>query len=124
MKKTLLIAIVFILVVGAGWSFAWLRSRPKTLAVAERIDERGYPYTVRIRLEGQRYLTDLTFNNRLPVTVFNIYAGSDPSENVGIEWTELSRFKIVSDGEDEIISCEWNHHKAYWRAFGELQQSP
>ncbi len=124
MKKSILITLVLFFVIGTGLAIVWLRSRPKTLAVAERIDERGYPYTVRIRLKGQRYLTDLTFNNRLPVTVFSFYAGSDPSENVNIEWLELNRFRIVAEGEHEIITCEWNHHKALWRAYGELQQNP
>ncbi len=124
MKKLLLLTLVLFFVIVTGLTIVWLRSRPKTLAVAERIDERGYPYAVRVRLQGQRYLTDLTFNNRLLVTAFSFYAGSDPSENVRIEWAELNKFRILAEGEYDIITCEWNHHKALWRAYGELQQNP
>jgi hypothetical protein len=85
----------------------------EALAQAEKMDGRGFPYTVIARKTADRYRVELVFDHRLLVSSYALYAGSDPATNATITWPQLGDFTVVF-GKGTALHCSWSDHTACW----------
>jgi hypothetical protein len=88
-------------------------SNGEVLARADKMDGRGFPYTVTAKKLSGRYRVEIRFNHSYPVSSYEFYASSDPANSATITWEQLGDFTVVF-GVGTSVHCSWDEHKATW----------